>query len=91
MSKGFDMKVFLAGVLTGSHAARQRHLRQARVIQIAIAERWQRKTPWGWKRKHLDWFLQHHLERRSESTRYHYLLTLRLITKRLAKSWLFDL
>lgn len=52
MSKPFDMEAFLGGVLTGSHATRQRHLRQARVIQAAIDERWQRRTPWCWKRKH---------------------------------------
>lgn len=45
MSKPFDMELFLDGVLTGSHATRQRHVRQARIIQAAIAERWQRDTP----------------------------------------------
>lgn len=29
MSKPFDMELFLGGMLTGSHATRQRHLRQA--------------------------------------------------------------
>jgi len=33
MSKPFDMELFLAGVLTGSHATRQRHLRQAKIIR----------------------------------------------------------
>ena len=42
MSKPFDMELFLAGVLTGSHATRQRHVRQAKIIQAEIAERWQR-------------------------------------------------
>jgi hypothetical protein len=37
MSKPFDMEVFLAGVLTGSRATRQRHLRQAKIIQVDIA------------------------------------------------------
>lgn len=32
MSKQFDMELFLAGVLTGSHATRQRHLRHATLI-----------------------------------------------------------
>ena len=45
MSKPFDMDLFLAGVLTGSHATRRRHLQQARIIQAEIAERWQRETP----------------------------------------------
>lgn len=43
MSKPFDMDLFLAGVLTGSHATRRRHLQQARIIQAEIAERWQRR------------------------------------------------
>jgi hypothetical protein len=38
------MEVFLAGVLTGSHATRQRYLRQAKTIQHEIAERWQTRT-----------------------------------------------
>ena len=72
MSKPFDMELFLAGVLTGSHATRQRHLRQAKIIQAEIAERWQRETPWGWQKKHVDWFLEHCISRRSEATRYYY-------------------
>jgi len=41
MSQPFDMKLFLAAVLNGSHATRQRHLRQAKLIQAEIAKRWQ--------------------------------------------------
>ncbi|HDS1697021.1 MULTISPECIES: hypothetical protein [unclassified Pseudomonas] len=89
MSKPFDMELFLAGVLTGSHATRQRHLRQAKIIQAEIAERWQRETPWGWQKKHVDWFLEHCISRRSEATRYYYVLTIRLITRRLETSWAF--
>jgi hypothetical protein len=59
MSKQFDMELFLTGVLTGSHATRQRHLRQAKIIQAEITERWQRETPWSWQRKHVIWFLEH--------------------------------
>lgn len=91
MSKPFDMKLFLAGVLTGSQAMRRRHLRQATIIQAAIAERWQREMPWGWQRKHLDWFLRSDLEQRSDDTRYYYLLTVKLITRRLGASWIFAL
>ncbi|MNC38388.1 hypothetical protein D3C75_869880 [compost metagenome] len=91
MSKPFDMKLFLAGVLTGSQATRSRHLRQATIIQAAIAERWQRETPWGWQRKHLDWFLRSDLELRSDDTKYYYLLTVKLITRRLGASWIFAL
>ncbi|AVF53825.1 hypothetical protein IYR97_01170 [Pseudomonas fulva] len=89
MSKPFDMELFLAGVLTGSHATRQRHVRQAKIIQAEIAERWQRGTPWGWQKKHVDWFLEHCISRRSEATRYYYVLTIRLITRRLETSWAF--
>jgi len=91
MSKPFDMELFLAGVLTGSHATRQRHLRQAEIIQAAIAERWQRETPWAWQRKHVAWFLEHRLDRCSGATRYYYLLTARLLARRLEKSWAFNL
>jgi len=91
MSKPFDMELFLAGVLTGSHATRQRHLQQARVIQVEIAERWQRETPWAWQRKHVVWFLDHRLSKKSDATRYYYLLTARLISLRLKKSWAFKL
>jgi len=90
MSKPFDMELFLAGVLTGSHATRQRHVRQAKIIQAEIAERWQRETPWGWQRKHVDWFLEHRMGHRSEATRYYYVLTVRLLARRLEKSWVFD-
>lgn len=90
MSKPFDMELFLAGVLKGSYTTRQRHLRQAKAIQSAIAGRWRRDNPWAWQRKHLDWFLNHHLNRRSESTSYYYLLTVQLLTHRLEKSWVFN-
>lgn len=90
MSKPFDMDLFLAGVLTGSHATRQRHLRQAKAIQTAIAQRWRIETPWGWQRKHVNWFLEHHLDRHSEAARYYYLLTVRLLNLRLKKTWAFE-
>ncbi|UVL03279.1 hypothetical protein [Pseudomonas sp. B21-047] len=90
MSKPFDMEVFLAGVLTGSHATRQRHVRQARIIQAEIAKRWKRTTPWTWQRKHLAWFLGHHLTPKSQATRYYYVLTARLLIRRLEKPWIFN-
>lgn len=89
MSKPFDMELFLAGVLTGSHTTRQRHLRQAKAIQAAIDNRWHRDNPWTWQRKYLVWFLNHHVIQRAESTRYYYVLTMRLLTLRLGKSWKF--
>ncbi|MFK1574088.1 hypothetical protein ACIU06_06365 [Pseudomonas aeruginosa] len=89
MSKVFDMELFLAAVLTGSYATRQRHLRQAKLIQAEIFERWMLETPWAWKRKHLAWFLEHRLARRCEASRYYYLLTVRLLASRLEKPWVF--
>ncbi|MCW2269725.1 hypothetical protein D3C77_228240 [compost metagenome] len=91
MSKPFDMELFLAGVLTGSHATRQRHMRQATLIQAEIANRWQRETPWAWQRKHLAWFLKHLQDRHSRMTRYYYFLTVRLLVCRLHKTWVFKL
>jgi hypothetical protein len=90
MSKSFDMELFLDGALTGSNATRQRHLRQAKIIQAEIAERWQREMPWAWQRKHLAWFLEHRLDRRSKSVRYYYVLTARLIARRLEKALVFN-
>lgn len=90
MSKPFDMELFLRGVLSGSHATRQRHLRQAKAIQTAIAERRQRDNPWAWQQKHLAWFLNHHVNQHAESTRYYFLLTMQLLTHRLGKSWQFN-
>ncbi|MEX5664828.1 hypothetical protein ABFV57_08150 [Pseudomonas neuropathica] len=90
MSKAFDMELFLASVLSGSHTTRLRHIRQAKAIQIAIADRWHRDNPWTWKQKHFEWFLNHHVNRYAESTRYYFLLTVQLLTKRLGKSWKFS-
>lgn len=87
MNTQFDMETFLGGVLTGSHVTRQRHLRQARVIQAATAEQWQRETPWGWKQKHLTWFLDHRMSNRSVATRFYYALTVKLLVRRLEMSW----
>ncbi|MGO4309060.1 hypothetical protein AB4Z35_04155 [Pseudomonas sp. KB_15] len=91
MSKSFEMELFLAGVLNGSHATRQRHLHQAKIIQSEIARRWQRETPWVWQRKHVVWFLNHRMSRRSEAVRYYYVLTARLLARRLKQSWVFNL
>ena len=46
MSKPFDMELFLSGVLTGSHASRLRHIRQAKIIHMAIYNRWPLDNPW---------------------------------------------
>lgn len=91
MSKSFDMELFLTGVLTGSRATRQRHVRQAKIIQAAIAERWQRKNPWTWQKKHVVWFLENRLSEHSQATQYYYVLTVRLLARRLGTSWLFKL
>ncbi|WP_261872144.1 hypothetical protein [Pseudomonas sp. IsoF] len=89
MSKPFDMELFLTTVLTGSCATRQRHLRQAKLIQAEISERWQLETPWAWQRKHVTWFLEQRLAGRCAATRYYYLLTVRLLARRLEKPWVF--
>ncbi|MEX5625342.1 hypothetical protein [Pseudomonas marginalis] len=83
MNKRFDMALFLSGVLSGSKVTQQRHLRQAQIMQAAIQQRWQRGNPWTWQLKHVRWFLLHHLKGRSDATRYYYLLTARLVLKRL--------
>ncbi|WP_124413570.1 hypothetical protein [Pseudomonas sp. R4-35-07] len=90
MSKPFDMELFLAGILKGANATRKRHIQQAKTIQAAIHERWQLDNPWSWQRKHLVWFLDSHIQSRSGSTCYYYLLTIGLISSRLRKSWTFQ-
>ncbi|MFV3014312.1 hypothetical protein ACM9HO_01015 [Pseudomonas sp. KHB2.9] len=83
MSKSFDMTLFLIGVLSGSTSTQQRQLRQARIMQAAIQQRWQRNTPWTWQRKHMCWFLTHFLKDHSSASQYSYKLTALLISKRL--------
>lgn len=85
MTKPFDMELFLNGVLIGSKATQQRHLRQARVMQMAIQQRWQRDNPWTWQLKHVRWFLTQYLKNHSDASRYYYGLTAQLIWKRLAQ------
>jgi len=87
MRKPFNMELLLTGVLKGANATRERHIRQAKAIQTAISKRWGRDNPWEWQQKHLIWFLSHCLEARSHSTRYYYLLTIRLIGQRTSRSW----
>lgn len=86
MAQPFDMTLFMRGVLTGSKVTQQRHLRQARIMQTAIQQRWQRDNPWTWQHKHLRWFLAHFLKDHAHSTRYYYLLTALLIAQRLKTS-----
>lgn len=87
MNKPFDMELFLAGVLTGAHATRERHLRQAKAIQAAISDRWHRDNPWTWQRKHLLWFIKVELRDRADATYDYYRLTVILIAHRLGKPW----
>lgn len=87
MSNSFDMELFLASVLTGSQSTRQRHLRQAKFIQNAIARRWRRENPWTWQRKHLVWFLGQLQNQNAKSTGYYYELTVKLVAQRLGKAW----
>ncbi len=86
MTKPFDMEIFLEGTLTGSHATRQRHLRQAKNMQAAISRRWQRDNPWRWQPKHINWFLKLYSEKHSRASTYYYQLTANLIKDRLKKS-----
>lgn len=83
MTKPFDIALFLSGVLTGSQVTQQRHLRQARFMQAAIQQRWQRDNPWTWQLKHVRWFLTQYLKDHSGATQYYYRLTALLIWKRL--------
>ncbi|WP_311776182.1 hypothetical protein [Pseudomonas sp. RIT778] len=85
MAKSFDMTLFLSGVLHGSNATQQRHLRQARIMQAAIQQRWQRENPWTWQLKHVRWFLTQHLKDHSNATKYYYRLTVMLIWNRMGK------
>lgn len=39
--KPFDVELFLAAVLTDSHATRFRHLKRTKLIRAETAERWQ--------------------------------------------------
>ncbi|MEX0166823.1 hypothetical protein MRBLPD1_005384 [Pseudomonas brassicacearum] len=83
MTKSFDMALFLSGVLTGSNATQQRHLRQARAMQAAIQQRWQRDNPWTWQLKHVRWFFTQRLKGHSNASRDYYRLTALLVWKRL--------
>lgn len=91
MSKSFDMELFLAGVLIGSQATRQSHMRQAKIIQIAIADRWQLENLWTWQKKHVVWFLENRLSEHSHATQHYYVLTVRLLARRLETSLIFKL
>lgn len=85
MSNFFDMRLFLSGVLEGSKTTQKRHLQQAKIVQVAIHDRWQKDNPWSWQRKHIRWFMKQHLKGHSEASRYYYRLTIFLICKRLGK------
>ena len=87
MSKPFDMRLFLSGVLNGSKTTQQRHLRQARRMQAAIRLRWHRDTPWAWQLKHVHWFSTYYLKNHANLTQYRYRLTIILICRRMRKNW----
>ena len=87
MNKIFDIELFLTAVLSGAHASKLRHLRQAKAIQTAIIQRWDLDNPWQWQRKHLVWFKNQHLKHHAGSTRYYFSLTIALIEKRMGKNW----
>jgi len=54
-------------------------------MQMAIQKRWKRDASWNWNIKHVKWFIDRYLENHTPSTRYYYLLTVKLIYKRLGK------
>ena len=85
MKPSYDMELFLTAVLKGAHATRRRHINQARLIQAAIQQQFQRDNPWRWQLKHLQWFMREHLAEHAPHSRYYYGLTVRLIVKRLGK------
>lgn len=85
MTQPFDMELFLSGVLIGSKATQQRHLRQARIIQTAIQQRWKLGNPWTWQLKHIRWFHTQHLKNHSSASQYYYRLTALLIWKRMGR------
>jgi hypothetical protein len=87
VTKPFNMALFLSGALIGSKATQQRHLRQARVMQVAIQQRWRRDNPWTWQLKHVHWFLVHHLALHSPASKYYYRLTVLLILKKMGRDW----
>ena len=77
-----DMHLFLRDVLSGSPASRDRHLRQARIIQNAINQCWGIANPYRWQVKHLRWFLNEHCPELAPVSRYRYWLTVALIARR---------
>lgn len=72
MKPSYDMELFLTAVLKGAHTTRRRHINQARLIQVAIQQRWQRDNPWRWQLKHLQWFMREHLAEQAPHSRYYY-------------------
>ena len=80
------MKNFLAGVLGGAAASRDRHITQANMMQAAIYERWNRRHPKQWRVKHFRWYLHEHLKSAAPSTRYRHWLTTVKIMVRLGKT-----
>lgn len=74
MIKSFDMELFMAGVLIEAHVKRQRHVRQAKIIQVAIAQRWRRENPWSWQKEHVVWFLGNRLSENIQATQCYYVL-----------------
>ncbi len=65
-----DMHIFLRDVLSGSPASRNRHLRQARIIQNSIDVRWGIANPHCWQVKHLRWFRKEHCVELAPASRY---------------------
>lgn len=80
MVQVFSMRFFLEPKLSGSHALRADHLRQAETIQQFITQRFGRQfdNPAAWKIKFLRAFLDSK-GARSAATAYNYYRTVRVI------------
>ncbi|MCS3417652.1 hypothetical protein M2399_002310 [Pseudomonas sp. BIGb0450] len=85
MTSKFDIALFLRPVLKGTHATRQRHIRQAERMHEVIRERRGCATHWSGKEKHVRWFLEHYLRCSAPATVVDYELTPGLIRRRKAK------
>ena len=68
----------LKNSLSGKKDFIDSHIRRAEAIAEAVWKKWQ-VTPATWQVKHLRWFLTHHVRKLSDSRRYEYWLTVRVL------------
>jgi hypothetical protein len=67
--------------LTGKKSGRQKKSDVAKVVAESIFLRW-RVGPFGWRLKHLCWYLDVHLKDAKQSTRYEHWLAIRCVLER---------